>query len=262
MTKMIFLLVVEVFFLPLGFRDLTTIESLRLGNLEYPEMVWVEGGSFMMGDEWGVGNSDEYPLHKVSLKTFSISKTEVTVLQYRTYCNATGRKMPEAPEWGWYDNDPMVNLTWYDAVAYCGWLAAKTGKRYRLPTEAEWEYAARGGNQSREHQYSGGRSLFSNGWFSTNSNGHAHPVAQKRHNELGLYDMSGNVWEWCSDCYDAKYYSNCPVSNPKGLSPGTYHVMRGGGWYSTRDYCRVARRQCNAPGSRCGDVGFRIALSR
>ncbi len=168
----------------------------------YPEMILVEGGTFTMGDSEMEGEANEQPAHEVTLKSFSMAKTETTVLQWKTYCSATGHKMPETPSWGWIDTHPIVNVSYDDAVAYCDWLSDKTGELYRLPTEAEWEYAARGGKQSKGYKYSGGQSIDMTGWYNGNSNKQTQAVAQKRPNELGLYDMSGNVWEWCKDWYD------------------------------------------------------------
>jgi formylglycine-generating enzyme len=236
-------------------------EATRLGALSYPEMVLVEGGSFTMGDEWGMGSEDELPTHEVSLKNFKISKTEVTVKQYRQFCRETGRSMPEAPSWGWQDNNPMVNVSWNDAVAYCDWLSDKMDGLYRLPTEAEWEYAARGGKNSKGFKYSGGQSMHSVGWFSENSNSRTQAVASKKPNELGIYDMSGNVWEWCSDWYGKDYYANSPSSNPRGPSSGSSRVLRGGGWYSDAARCRVARRYGSTPDYRNFNGGFRVVLA-
>lgn len=233
-------------------------EATRLGSLSYPEMVLVEGGSFTMGDEWGMGYKDELPTHEVSLKNFKISKTEVTVKQYRQFCRETGRSMPETPFWDWHDNNPIVNVSWHDAVAYCDWLSDKMDGLYRLPTEAEWEYAARGGKKSKGYKYSGGQSLPAVGWSDDNS---TQVVASKKPNELGIYDMSGNVWEWCSDWYGAEYYVNSPSSNPRGPSSGSYRVLRGGGWYNGATLCRVAQRRGNPPGGRYDNLGFRVVLS-
>lgn len=166
----------------------------------YPEMIKVEGGTFTMGDSEMEGGETEQPTHEVTLKSFSIAKTETTVLQWKTYCSATGHKMPdETPSWGWIDAHPIVNVNYDDAVAYCDWLSDKTGELYRLPTESEWEYAARGGKQSKGYKYSGGQSIDMTGWYDGNSNNQIQAVAQKRANELGIYDMSGNVLEWCKD---------------------------------------------------------------
>lgn len=137
-------------------------------------MIKVKGGSFKMGDELGVGEKDELPVHSVTVKTFGIAKTETTVLQWKTYCNATGLPMPKVPQGGWVDHDPMVNISWEDAIAYCKWLSNKTGKQYRLPTEEEWEFAARGGKKSKGYQYSGGQNIESVAWNKNNSKNLVH----------------------------------------------------------------------------------------
>ncbi len=237
-------------------------EATRLGNLTYPEMVLVEGGSFTMGDEWGVGEPDELPTHEVTLKGFKISKTEVTVKQYRQFCRETGKSMPTAPSWGWQDNHPIVNVNWDDAISYCDWLSDKLGSLCALPTEAEWEYAARGGKNGKGFKFSGGQGLSGVGWFSDNSNKQTQPVATKKANELGIYDMSGNVWEWCRDWHEGDYYQSSPNSNPKGPSSGSYRVLRGGSWDLESSRCRVANRGDGAPDYRHTRNGFRVVLSQ
>jgi formylglycine-generating enzyme len=227
---------------------------------QYPEMIKAEGGSFEMGDEQGVGKANEQPVHTVTLKTFTIARTETTVLQWKTYCSATGRKMLYPPKWGWIDDHPMVNVSWDDAVAYCDWMSDKTGKIYRLPTEAEWEYAARGGKSGKGYKFSGSQSLDMAGWYEDNSGESARSVAQKRPNELGLYDMSGNAWEWCKDWYGADYYATSPATNPRGPASGTRRVLRGGGWGYTAADCRVANRNGFTPAGRAGDFGFRVVV--
>ena len=241
---------------------ITVVWAATLQAQTYPEMILVEGGTFTMGDEHGEGDSDEQPLHEVTLKTYKISKTPVTVAQYRAYCRATGRSMPDPPSWGWIDSHPMVNVTWHDAVAYTDWLAEKMDADYRLPTEAEWEYAARGGNKSKGTKYSGGRSIDMVGWYTENSGGQTRPVATKNPNELGIYDMSGNVWEWCRDWYGGDYYANSPSSNPKGPASGSSRVLRGGGWYYDASYCRVANRNRYDPRYLSDNGGFRVVLSQ
>lgn len=228
----------------------------------YPEMITVEGGTFTMGDTEMEGESREQPAHEVTLKTFQIAKTPTTVLQYRGYCNATGKSMPVTPSWGWIDTHPIVNISWHDAVAYTDWLADKTGKNYRLPTEAEWEFAARGGNKSNGNKYAGGRSLDMVGWYGDHSNGKTQPVAQKRANELGIYDMSGNVLEWCRDWYDAAYYASSTKDNPRGAATSSNRVLRGGGWLNFASDCRVATRGYNTPDYRNNYNGFRVVLSQ
>lgn len=242
---------------------LFTITSTLLSAQTYPEMIEVQGGTFTMGDTEMEGDENEHPAHEVTLNTFSISKTLVTVAQYKAYCRATGKSMPKPPEWGWIDNHPMVNVSWQDAVAYTDWLADKFDKDYRLPTEAEWEYAARGGNQSKGYKYAGARSLDAVGWYGEDwKTGSTHPVAQKRPNELGIYDMSGNVWEWCRDWYGLDYYANSPSDNPRGPASGSFRVLRGGSWdYSAAD-CRVARRSVGDPSIRFFGNGFRVVLSQ
>ncbi|MFA5298789.1 MAG: formylglycine-generating enzyme family protein [Lutibacter sp.] len=224
----------------------------------YPEMILVEGGTFTMGDSEMEGETNEQPAHSVTLKSFKIAKTETTVAQWRAYCNATGRSMPETPSWGWIDNHPIVNVSWQDAVAYCDWLAEKMNADYRLPTEAEWEYAARGGKLSKGTKYSGSRSIDNAGWYGDNSGSKTHAVATKSPNELGLYDMSGNVWEWCKDWYGD--YSADAQTNPQGTDSEGNRVLRGGGWYNSAAICRVARRNYFGPKYRDYYFGFRVVL--
>ncbi|CAN1548182.1 COG1262 Uncharacterized conserved protein [Flavobacteriaceae bacterium] len=230
----------------------------------YPEMVTVEGGTFTMGDTEMDGNKIELPTHQVTLKTFKIAKTETTVLQWRVYCDATGTKMPKSPIYGLKDNNPIVNVSYEDVMEYCGWLSKKTGKLYRLPTEAEWEYAARGGNKSKGYKYSGGQKLDLVGWFRDNSRGEENLVGLKTPNELGLYDMSGNVYEWCMDWFDE--YKGSPQTNPKvpNTVPGKGfgRVLRGGSYNLPATNCHITARTCNEPTSLLDFAGFRVVLSQ
>lgn len=232
--------------------------SLSANAQSYPEMILVEGGTFTMGDSKSEGDANEQPTHSVTLKGFKIAKTETTVAQWRTFCNATSRAMPETPSWGWNDSDPIVNVSWNDAVEYGDWLSDKTGNLYRLPTEAEWEYAARGGKNSKGFKYSGGQSIGAVGWES-NSSDQTQAVAQKHPNELGLYDMSGNVWEWCRDWYGE--YTVTTQTNPKGPATGWNRVLRGGSWIHAAASCRVARRGVSDPDRRIVSNGFRVVSS-
>ncbi len=232
--------------------------SYRLCAQEYPEMVEVKGGSFIMGDE--SGDKDEKPAHEVQVNTFSIAKTETTVRQWRAFCTATKRAMPEAPWFGLKDDHPIVNISWDDAIAYCTWLSATNKKHYRLPTEAEWEFAARGGIKSNGYAYSGAKAPDSIAWFSGHSNG-TMPVAQKLPNELGLYDMTGNVWEWCSDWYDAGYYALRVKDNPQGPHSGKFFTLRGGAWDIGARNSRNSYRNPLSPTSRNHNKGFRVASS-
>ena len=226
---------------------------------EKPEVIMVQGGSFQMGSNQ---ETDEQPVHSVSVNSFSIGKYEVTVGQYKVFCTATGRAMPEEPNWGWQDKHPMVNVTYNDAVSYCNWLGEKFGGDWRLPTEAEWEYAARGGNKSNRYTYAGGDELEKVAWFEDNAGGQTQAVGRKKANELGIYDMSGNVWEWCKDWYGEDYYKTSPATNPKGPTSGELRVLRGGGWDGGAAYCRVAYRCGGTPSHRNHFSGFRVVLSQ
>lgn len=222
----------------------------------YPEMITVAGGTFTMGDMEIEAKPYEKPTHQVTLRTFKIAKTETTVAQWKSYCIATGIKMPASPIWGWIDSHPIVYVNYEDAVGYCDWLSDKTGNVYRLPTEAEWEYAARGGNKGTGFKYSGGQSLEIVGWYSDNSNNQTQAVAQKKANELGIYDMSGNVWELCKDWFSS--YGSEAQTNPKGAPSGSNRVMRGGSWNRSATFSRVASRYDAVPSDRNRIIGFRV----
>ncbi|WP_448518687.1 formylglycine-generating enzyme family protein [Rhodoflexus sp.] len=224
-----------------------------------PEVVFVEGGAFLMGSE--DGEPEEQPIHKVYVSSFYIGKYEVTVAQYREFCKETGRAMPETPKWGWQDNAPIVNVSWNDANAYCKWLVQRTGQPYRLPTEAEWEFAARGGIKTRKTRFAGSNQLEEVGWFDKNSNKRAQPVGEKSANELGLYDMSGNVWEWVQDWFDSDYYSKSPEKDPQGPPKGSMRVMRSGSWINYAEDNRIAIRISNMPNDIGPFFGFRVAMS-
>jgi len=225
---------------------------------EKPEVIAVKGGAFSMGGT----ESDAKPVHNVTVSDFSIGKYEVTVGQYKAFCTATGKSMLDAPGWGLNDKHPIVNVNYNDAVSYCNWLGEKYGGDWRLPTEAEWEYAARGGNKSAGYAYAGSDELEKVAWFADNAGGQTQSVGRKKPNELGLYDMSGNVWEWCKDWYSGTYYSNSPSQNPKGAASGTGRVLRGGSWRGTAADCRVAYRTDLVPSYRNYINGFRVVLSQ
>ena len=150
----------------------------------------------------------------------------------------------------------MVNYN--DCVAYCNWLGEEYGGNWRLPTEAEWEYAARGGNKSKGYLYSGSNDPDIAGWYKDNSGGQTNSVGRKNPNELGIYDMSGNVWDWCRDWYEP--YTAEAQTNPRGSTSGSCRVLRGGGWYNTATRCRVIRRTYCDPSYRFNDFGFRVVL--
>ncbi len=224
----------------------------------YPVMIKVNGGTFTMGGT----ESDEKPLHSVTVDDFSMGKYEITVAEYKAFCKATGRTMPKTPSWGVKDNYPIVNVNIKDASAYCNWLSKVTGKKYRLPTEAEWEYAARGGIKKSDNLYAGSETLDEVGWNSSNAGDQAQAVGLKKANKLGLYDMSGNVMEWCNDWYNDSYYATSPTKNPQGPPSGSNRVLRGGSWYHSPSFCRVAFRSGNRPSDRYDSRGFRVVLSK
>lgn len=227
---------------------------------DYPEMISVEGGTFSMGNTEMDGEQNERPPHEVTLNSFKIAKTETTVTQWKIFCKQSGRNMPEAPSWGWIDTHPIVNVSYEDATNYCNWLSERMNANYRLPTEAEWEYAARGGNLSKGTRFSGGTNADIVAWFDTNSNKQTQIVASKKPNELGIYDMSGNVWEWCMDWYGK--YESTAQKNPKGPISGDERIMRGGGFYGSNTLCNITTRfSSDSSYINTGD-GFRVVLSQ
>ena len=226
-------------------------------------MVRVEGGTFMMGatDEEEDAEYNEKPAHQVTLSDYYIGQTEVTQALWKAVMGETPTSDDDqwGPEIGLGDNYPAYYISYNDVLSFISKLNSLTGRTFRMPTEAEWEYAARGGNKSKGNLYSGGNTLDKVGWYSSNSSFKPHPVAQKAANELGLYDMSGNVWEWCSDRFGA--YSSSPQINPTGPSTGSYRVLRGGSCINIATYCRVANRGGNSPSDRDDRSGVRLALS-
>jgi formylglycine-generating enzyme len=226
--------------------------GIRLKDRAGIQWVFVKGGTFQMGSN--NGEDDEKPVHQVTVSDFYMAKTEVTVAQYRVFCKATGRTMPEPPHWGWLDDHPIVYVSWNDCAAFCNWEGG------RLPTEAEWEFAAIGGTQSNGFLYSGGESINEVAWYSENSGNKTHQVGTKSPNELGIFDMSGNVWEWCADWYGKNYYSNGLALNPKGPNSGWGRVLRGGFWFEKSRSCRCTKRFRLSPDSDPSvGLGFRPA---
>jgi formylglycine-generating enzyme len=265
--------------------------SLSIGTIS-PELVEVTGGTFPMGGT--SGDRDEQPIHSVTVGTFSVDKFEVTYEMWReVYSWGLTHSYTDlaAGENGYYPsstNNPVTMVTWYDVLKWCNARSEKDGltpvfyldntlavvyrtgeldlaadavkwtaNGYRLPTEAEWEFAARGGTHSRGYTYSGSNSTDTVAWGSITSGGNTHPVATRGANELGLYDMSGNVWEWCWDWYGATYYSVSPPLDPKGPSSGTWRVIRGGSCRDSDYKCRVAYRNAWYATYNMMDVGFR-----
>ncbi len=251
-------------------------------------MKLVEGGTFQMGSSEAYDN--EKPVHSVTLSNYYIGVCVVTVTEFRQFISETGyRTDAEKEGWAWIlmqvegqwkwnkvnglnwrcgtdgkvrdaseDTHPVLYVSWNDAMEYCKWLKQKTGKAFTLPTEAQWEYAARGGKKSNGYKYAGSNDIGSVAWYSDNSGGKTHPVKGKSPNELGLYDMAGNVWEWCSDWYGN--YSRRSQTNPQGPSSGSSRVLRGGCWYNHPSVCRVSLRGIDFPDHGTYSYGFRLCL--
>jgi formylglycine-generating enzyme required for sulfatase activity len=242
-----------------GFRVVAKV-NIKVEDRNLPNMVFVKGGTFQMGREDGYGN--EKPIHSVTVSDFHIGKYEVTQKEWREIMGTNPSSFKDC------DNCPVETVSWDDVQEFLKKLNTKTGKNYRLPTEAEWEYAARGGNQSKGYTYSGSNTISSVAWYDENSyslgsehkNYGTNSVGQKSSNELGIYDMSGNVWEWCSDWYGSDYYKNSSFNNPQGASSGTYRVLRGGAWGSKPADCRIAFRNISTPTYRYFIIGFRVVF--
>ena len=230
------------------------IETFMVNGVAF-KMVKVAGGTFQMGATSEQGNDafdDEKPAHSVTLSDYYIGQTEVTQELWEAV-------MGSNPSYFTGDNRrPVENVSWEDCEKFIEKLNRLTGKNFCLPTEAEWEYAARGGNKSRGYKYSGSNNPDAVAWYYDNSENKTHPVAQKQANELGLYDMSGNVYEWCKDWYGG--YSSNSQNNPIGASTGSFRVQRGGSWNFKARGVRVSMRIYDTPGYRYGNGGLRVAL--
>jgi formylglycine-generating enzyme required for sulfatase activity len=293
-------------------RDETTKKNKQQGNrfeentadsAKLPEMILIQGGTFQMGSN--EEDRDQRPAHAVTVKSFYMAKYEVTVAQFGQFISETGY-LTDADNWGgsfvwtgslwetldgvnWKcnaegnlrpdteSNHPVIHVSWNDAREYCKWLSKKTGKEYRLPTEAEWEYAAGNGSKHTTYSWGNGEPAGKNGgnvadestleifgslWPGYND-GFVYTAAVGRFNpnELGLYDMTGNVGEWCSDFYDSKYYKSSLTNNPKGPSNGTYRVIRGGSYRLEPTFQRVVYRDRGDPFYRYFGTGFRVVMA-
>ena len=220
------------------------------------EMVKVEAGSFDMGATPEMKNpySDEKPVHRVKLTNgYYIGKYEVTQALWKAV-------MGSNPSMFKGDSLPVENVSWKDCQNFVSKLNSMTRRKFRLPTEAEWEYAARGGNMSRGYKYSGSNTLGEVAWCYDSKSGYkTHTVGTKQPNELGIYDMSGNVWEWCQDWYDQ--YSESSQNNPTGAASGAERVCRGGAWGSLAVSCRSSERDRCTPTYSCDNLGLRLILS-
>lgn len=239
-----------------------TIRTLENGNKEITikgvtfTMVRVEGGTFTMGatpeqkGAWGF----EKPAHNVTLSNYFIGQTEVTQALWTTV-------MGTNPSYFKGLGKPVECVSWNDCQEFVAKLSELTKQKFRLPTEAEWEYAARGGRKSLGTMYSGGNNIDDVAWYEKNSGKTTHDVATKHPNELGLYDMSGNVWEWCQDWFGNKYYKKSESINPQGPSSGSDRVYRGGSWSNYARNCRVSYRRNINTSSRSSNLGLRLVLS-
>ena len=219
------------------------------------EMVFVQGGTFTMGCTIEQGSDcfdEEKPAHQVTVNSFNIGKYAITQAQWKALM---GNNNPSGFKG---DNLPVENVNWYDVQEFIRKLNAHTGKNYRLPTEAEWEYAARGGNKGGGYKYSGSNNINDVVWYISNNGNKTQPVGTKRPNELGIYDMSGNVLEWCNDWYED--YSGLSRTNPQGPPSGTNRVLRGGGWSSGAQHSRISIRYQRTPDFRFNNIGFRLAI--
>ena len=249
--------------------DKTSNYEISLSKLTELQMIFVRGGTFRMGDTFGDGNYSEKPAHDVNLSSFYISKYEIT---QRNWIETMGNN----PAKFWNDDNPVESITWNDAIEFCNQRSILEGLQqcyryeagkivcdfnangYRLPTEAEWEFAARGGLQSKNTKFSGSSNISEVAWYYNNSDNAPHSVGLKSPNELGIHDMSGNVWEYCWDYYDENYYSQSPAQNPTGPLSGNSHVIRGGSWTDDAVFNKVYYRNYYENRARGSNVGFRI----
>ena len=266
-------------------RERIALEEGGGGEGPLPGMVFVEipAGSFMMGSPSNESNRDnDEKQHRVTLSGFQMMTTEITVGQFREFVKSTGfrteaekgdgayvydgswQKKSDAnwknPYFSQSDNNPLTCVSWNDCQEFIKWLNQRDpGKNYRLPTESEWEYSCRAGTTTRFYSGSSDSDLDRVGWYTSNSDSKTHTVGQKQPNTWGLYDMHGNVWEWCEDWYGD--YPSGSVTDPRGPSSGSYRVYRGGSWYSNAGDCRSANRHDGTPSSRGYGLGFRLARS-
>jgi len=245
--------------------------------------ITVPAGCFQMGNGFSDAYHLEKPVHEVCLDGFSIAKYDVTVSDFSLFVEESGYVTQAENSGGCYVHDgvswsmnpaaswrnpgftqtvshPVVCVTWNDAVQYAAWLSGKDKKSYHLPSEAQWEYAARGGG--RFERYAGGNDVDALAWYSVNANGTTHPVGQKKPNSLGLYDMSGNVWQWNADWYSQSYYRQSPRDNPKGSPEGIKKVFRGGSWFYDARGVRASYRDFAPKDYRSSYLGFRLVQSR
>jgi formylglycine-generating enzyme required for sulfatase activity/serine/threonine protein kinase len=300
-TMAVGLLLILIFFALILYRPDDDSAAVQAGNKTasgkdhpsdslLPPMVEIPGGVFLMGFDGKGATGPEQPVHPVLVSDFSLGKYEVTIGDFRKFVAATGYKTTAEKEGSTfiYDNGsskkaavnwrhdingnlvdlaqanlPVVHVSWYDAVAYCNWLSEKTKRECRLPTEAEWEYATLGGKRGNIFSFNSGNNLSDISWNGENAENTYHQVGGKKPNELGLFDMIGNVYEWCADWYDPNAYRSAKAENPAGPASGDKKVIRGGSWYREGDgeYYRPTLRFLLDPNERGAKVGFRVCIS-
>ena len=230
------------------------VQTITIGNVSF-DMIKVVAGSFIMGctsEQEPDCNKNELNKNSVTIsQNFYIGKFEVTQELYEAVMGVNPSKRK-------FSNRPVEQVSWYDAINFCSELSRLTGRNFTLPTEAEWEYAARGGEKTTKAKYSGSASVTIVAWYEKNSKKQTNQVGQLRANELGIYDMSGNVWEWCLDWYGK--YSGTAQTDPVGPESGSYRIIRGGSWNNDASHCRVSFRDSYSPGFIRDDLGFRVVL--
>ncbi|MBP8066222.1 MAG: SUMF1/EgtB/PvdO family nonheme iron enzyme [Flavobacterium sp.] len=268
--------------LGLGALALFLCSFYQLSNTK-PKMVMVDGGTVKMTPRENAidPKTKKKIVYDVKVSSFEMAQYEVTVADWKAYTSANKINMPARPAWGWKDEFPITNITWTQAIDYCNWLSkannlkpaySKKGDKYvcdftadgfRLPTDAEWEYAAKGGQKSKKFTYSGGNDLDLIAWYAANSEKAPKEIGTKLANELGLYDMSGNVWEWCWDYYSPIYHKVEKRENPTGPDRGEKRCIRGGSWDSSKlEYLDPAKNQLNwNPKTTNEFFGFRVVRS-
>jgi len=221
------------------------------------EFVLIKGGCFKMGDTFGDGAANERPVHEVCVKDFYLGRYPVTQIQWAGRMGLNPSKEADCGI-----TCPVENVSWNDAQEFIAKMSQRDGLAWRLPTEAEWEYAARSGGKSEKWAGTSDEAKLDDyAWYYNNAQYRTHPVGEKKPNGLGLYDMSGNVWQWMSDWYDERYYAVSPKDQPQGPATGRLHTLRGGYWGDLPRFVRVTRRIGLLPTARAAGSGFRVARS-
>ena len=241
--------------------EAVTKVATAIGASSLPRILAIEAGTFLMGQE--DGRDEERPVHQVTVGAFGLAECPVTNTQYALFCRETGHRHPK------FQNDPhfqhpqqpVAGASWFDAVAYCDWLSVKTGQRFRLPAEAEWEWAARGGVEGRLYPW-GDAPVTEREDYAVRWKNGPEIVGTSAPNAFGLYDMCENVHEWCSDWYDPAYYAASPSKNPQGPPTGTRRASRGGAWRHQIKIARCAARSSIPPHLEYADYGFRVACEK